>query len=110
MEEPAVNPGWRKFSYSNGGMSNCVEVSSIPWRKSSHSNGGTANCVEVGAIPWRKSSHSNGGMDNCVEAGHVTGAVLVRDTKDNGVGPVLRLTPADWQAFTSRVRASAPRG
>ncbi len=66
MEEPAVNPGWRKSSYSNGGAANCVE------------------------------------------AGHSGGAVLVRDTKDNGAGPVVRVTPADWSRFTARVRATAP--
>ena len=27
MAEPAVNPGWRKSSYSNGGEANCVEAS-----------------------------------------------------------------------------------
>jgi hypothetical protein len=107
MEEQAVNPGWRKSSYSNGGMSNCVEVGVVPQAKSTYGNGGSATCVEVGAAPWRKSSHSNGGSNNCVEAGHVTGAVLVRDTKDNGAGPVLRLTAADWRAFTSRLRAPA---
>ena len=57
---------------------------------------------------WRKSSYSNGGGSNCVEAGHIPGAVLVRDTKDNGAGPVLRVTPADWSRFTTRVRATAP--
>jgi hypothetical protein len=43
-------------------------------------------------------------MNNCVEAGHAPGAVLIRDTKDNGVGPVLRVTPADWYRFTRAVR------
>jgi hypothetical protein len=72
MEEPtAVNPRWRKSSYSD--------------------NGGTA-CVEVGAIPWRKSTYSD---------------VLIRDTTDNGAGPVLRVTSAGWSRFTARVRASA---
>jgi hypothetical protein len=104
MEKPAVNRGWRKSSHSNGGTANGVEVGSIPWRKSSYSNGGMDNCVEVGAAPWRKSSYSNGGADNCVEAGHVSGAVLIRDTKDGGTGPVLRVTPADWRGFTDRVR------
>jgi hypothetical protein len=85
MEEPAVNLGWRKASYS--------------------SNGG-ANCVEVGSIPWRKASYSSNGGAECVEAGHVPGAVLVRDTKD-GHGPVLRVTPADWQRFTASVRIGA---
>ena len=53
---------------------------------------------------WRKSTYSgNGGMD-CVEAGHATGAVLVRDTKDNGLGPVLRVTASDWRRFIATVR------
>jgi hypothetical protein len=86
MEEPAataVNPGGRESSYSNGGH---------------------ANCVEVGALAWRKSTYSNGGGSNCVEAAHAPGAVLVRDTKDNGIGPVLRATPADWRRFSEAVR------
>jgi hypothetical protein len=57
---------------------------------------------------WRKSSYSNGAGSNCVEAGHVLGAVLIRDTKDNGTGPVLRVTPNDWQRFATRVRVTAP--
>ncbi len=84
-ESAAMNPSWRKSSYS--------------------SNGGTA-CVEVGAIPWRKSSYSSNGGSDCVEAAHASGAILVRDTKDNGTGAVLHLTPANWRAFTTRVRAS----
>jgi hypothetical protein len=85
MREPAVNVGWHK---------------------SSHSDGGAANCVEVGMVPWRKSSYSSNGGTACVEAAHSVGAILVRDTKDNGAGPVLRLTPANWRAFTARLRAS----
>lgn len=77
------------------------------WRKSSYSNNGGGNCVEVGAVPWRKSSYSNNGGGTCVEAGHSVGAVLIRDTKDNGAGPVLRVTPADWSRFTARLRATA---
>ncbi len=57
------------------------------------------------SLSWRKSSYSNGGAANCVEAAHVPGAVLVRDTKDNGAGPVLRVTPASWRRFTSATRA-----
>ena len=87
MEKPAVSPRWRK---------------------SSHSNGGANTCVEIGAIPWRASSYSNGGSDTCVEAGHVPGAVLVRDTTQHGAGPVLRVTPADWQRFTRGIRGTAP--
>jgi hypothetical protein len=57
---------------------------------------------------WRKSSYSNGGGSNCVEAGHVPGAVLIRDTKDHGTSPVLRVSAETWRAFTATVRATAP--
>ena len=77
------------------------------WRKSSYSNNGGADCVEVGSIPWRKSTYSNNGGATCLEAGHVPGAVLVRDTTQHGRGPVLRMTPATWERFTSAVRAGA---
>jgi hypothetical protein len=56
---------------------------------------------------WRKSSYSNNGGGDCVEAGHVPGAVLIRDTKGQPIGPVLRVAPADWSRFTARVRANA---
>jgi hypothetical protein len=50
---------------------------------------------------WRKASYSGNGV-NCVEAGSVTGAVLVRDTKDRQRGPVLRFTPEAWRRFTAK--------
>lgn len=82
-----------------------METVSIEWRRSSYSGHGGQNCVEVGSAPWRKSTYSgNGGMD-CVEAGNVPGIVLIRDTKDNGRGPVLRMTVSDWRRFTARLRA-----
>jgi hypothetical protein len=56
--------------------------------------------------PWRKSTYSGHGGQDCVEAGNAAGAVLVRDTKDRGNGPVLRVNPADWQRFTSAIRTS----
>lgn len=52
---------------------------------------------------WRKSSYSGNGI-NCVELGSRPGAVLVRDTKDNGTGSVLRLTPGDWKRFTASIK------
>jgi hypothetical protein len=88
MEQLAVSPSWRKSSYSD--------------------NGG-ASCVEVAALPWRKSSYSDNGGGSCVEAGHAPGAILIRDTKNNGHGPVLRVPPAAWKAFTTTLRASATR-
>lgn len=51
--------------------------------------------------PWRKASYSAEGGGNCVEVGRSSGEILVRDTKNHGRGPVLRLTPADWRRLTS---------
>ena len=81
-----------------------MQVIGIQWRKSSYSSGNGGQCIEVGAVPWRKSSYSGNGGSACVEAGHAAGAVLVRDTKDNGRGPVLRVTAADWRRFTATIR------
>jgi hypothetical protein len=53
---------------------------------------------------WRKATYSSGNGGACVEAGHVPGLVLIRDTKDRGNGPVLRVTPTDWKRFTASVR------
>ncbi|WP_107661201.1 DUF397 domain-containing protein [Nocardia suismassiliense] len=48
---------------------------------------------------WRTSSKSNG-QGNCVEVGFLdNGNVVVRDTKDLGIGPTLTFTPAEWDAF-----------
>jgi hypothetical protein len=58
---------------------------------------------------WRKSSYSGNGGAACVEAGSVPGQVLVRDTKDNGQGPVLRVSAETWQAFTKSIRAMPRR-
>ena len=77
----------------------------LTWRKSSYSGGNGGQCVEVAALPWRTSSYSNGGGANCVEAGHVAGAILVRDTRDHGAGPVLRVSARAWRRFTSGLRA-----
>ena len=54
-------------------------------------------------ITWRKASHS-GSSGSCVEVGAPVGAIAVRDSKDPD-GPRLVFTPADWQAFTRRVKA-----
>jgi hypothetical protein len=52
---------------------------------------------------WRKSSYSGSGA-NCVEVGSAGGLVAVRDTKNRGNGPVLRVTPADWRRFMAAVK------
>jgi hypothetical protein len=53
---------------------------------------------------WRKSSLSSGG-DNCVEVAFANdGSVGVRDSKQQGLGPVLEFTPSEWEAFLGGVR------
>jgi hypothetical protein len=61
-------------------------------------------------IPWRKSSHSGGNGGGCIEVGRYSASnrVLVRDTKDTA-GPVLRFSPAAWQAFAEQVKARSVR-
>jgi hypothetical protein len=66
-----------------------------------------ADGPSAGSLPWRKSTYSNNGGLQCIEAAHAPGAVLIRDTKDNGAGPVLRVTPADWTRFARAIRADA---
>ena len=55
---------------------------------------------------WRKSSYSPQGGGECVEAGHGSGLILVRDTKDRGAGPVLRVPAPAWRTFTASLRSS----
>jgi hypothetical protein len=50
----------------------------MEWIKSSYSSG-TGNCVEIGTLP--------------------DGGVAVRDSKDQGAGPVLGFTREEWAAF-----------
>jgi Domain of unknown function (DUF397) len=53
---------------------------------------------------WRTSTYSGGQGGNCVEVGQAAGVVLVRDTKDDGRGPVHRFTVTQWRAFAAAVR------
>jgi hypothetical protein len=50
--------------------------------------------------PWVKATASANG-NNCVEQRRHDGLVEVRDTKDQGIGPVLRFTPAEYAAWVS---------
>lgn len=61
--------------------------------------------VDLTGAVWRKSAHS-GPDGNCVEVAFLGGGnVAVRDTKDNGYGPVLAFTPGEWDAFLTGVSA-----
>ena len=61
--------------------------------------------MDLTRAEWRKSSRSGSNGGNCVEvARNLPGTVAVRDSKDAD-GPRLVFTPADWQAFTGRVKA-----
>ncbi len=59
--------------------------------------------MDLSRAVWRKASASTN-AGNCVEvAVNLPGVVAVRDSKDPH-GPVLTFTPADWHAFTARLR------
>ncbi len=77
-------------------------MTSQDWRKSSYSGGQGGACVEVGT--WRKSSYSGGQGGECVEVASAPRFVAIRDTKDQGAGPVLRITAAAWTAFTNGIK------
>jgi hypothetical protein len=55
------------------------------------------------SVNWRKATYSNG-EGSCIEAGSMPGLVLVRDTTQHGCGPVLRVTPADWNQFMASIK------
>lgn len=48
---------------------------------------------------WRKSIISDTG--GCVEVAFAEGAVGVRDTKDQGMGPILEFNEREWRAFVA---------
>ncbi len=55
--------------------------------------------ADVSGASWRKSDFSqlNG---SCVEIGRLLpDRIGIRDTKDDGTGPVLIFTTAEWDAF-----------
>lgn len=53
---------------------------------------------------WRKSTRSAQG--DCVEVSYRAdeGAILVRDTKADGTGPILAFTRSEWSAFLAGVQ------
>jgi hypothetical protein len=61
------------------------------------------NSQKLDGAVWRKSTRSNA-QANCVEVAFCRdGDVAVRDTKDDGAGPVMFFTPQEWDAFVAGV-------
>ncbi len=57
---------------------------------------------------WFTSSYSSGSAE-CVEVAFLPGHRLVRDSKLGDASPVLAVSPAEWSAFTSVVKAGLPQ-
>ena len=53
-------------------------------------------------VEWRKSSLST--TNGCVEVAFVGDRIAVRDSKQEGHGPVLEFTATEWAAFLGAVR------
>ncbi len=53
---------------------------------------------------WRKSTYSNSSA-NCVEVAAAPARARVRDTKQEGNGPVLEFSAGAWQRFLVRAKA-----
>jgi len=58
---------------------------------------------EEPCIAWRRSTASNSG--NCVEVAVAGGAVIVRDSANQG-GPVLGFAAVAWSAFLAKARSA----
>jgi hypothetical protein len=56
------------------------------------------------ASNWRKSSYSSGQGGSCVEVASTPGHVAVRDTTQEGRGPVLRVSAADWSRVVKSIK------
>ncbi|MFE4516816.1 DUF397 domain-containing protein [Kitasatospora sp. NPDC056783] len=67
----------------------------------------TSNTPAQGAGGWHKSSYSNAPNDNCVEQGlsDDSSTVAIRDSKEKGLGAVLRVSPVAWTSFIAAVNA-----
>jgi hypothetical protein len=74
-------------------------LAALSWRMYRHARGVTP--AQVREASWLKSSFS-GYNGNCVEIARLQpDRIGVRDTKDNGAGPVLIFTIREWNAFIS---------
>jgi hypothetical protein len=53
---------------------------------------------------WIKSSYSGASGGNCIEVADDDSRVMVRDSKNNQTGPILRFSPEVWRRFADRVK------
>ena len=53
-------------------------------------------------VVWRKSTLST--TNGCVEVAVADNRIAVRDSKQEGRGPVLEFTAVEWEAFVGGVR------
>lgn len=70
------------------------------WKSATYCS--TNACVEVAMRTFKKSSYSASGA--CVEMTEDGPTILVRDSKQGGVGPTLEFTRDEWIAFTKGVK------
>jgi Domain of unknown function (DUF397) len=61
---------------------------------------------DIANLNWRKSSFSGNGGPDCVEVADHGALVLVRDTKQHGHNPVLRLSVSAWRRFVAERKAA----
>jgi Domain of unknown function (DUF397) len=61
--------------------------------------------ADIERAPWHKSSFSNYN-GSCLEVSWLSAdRIGVRDTKDNGTGPVLVFTSAEWTTFIAGAKS-----
>ena len=60
--------------------------------------------MDLTRATWRTSSYSGNNGGNCVEAGSAPGTMRVRDTKQDGHGPVLQFSATAWRAFADGIK------
>lgn len=59
--------------------------------------------METAVEKWRTSSYTGNGGGNCIEVADITGAVMVRDTKDRD-GLALNISAEAWRGFTDALK------
>jgi hypothetical protein len=92
---PRANAGLKRVG-GRGPMEMFAALSRIMY---SRARGVTS--AQVSGASWRKSTFSNYN-GSCVEIGRLeSDRIGVRDTKDNGAGPVLIFSDHEWSAFIS---------